>query len=1021
MKKAEQIIGWILFGVVFAIYIVCSSRTISFWDSAEFVASNYKLQITHPPGAPLYMLISNAILSVVPSSNIAFVNTIISGLFGALTVTLVYFITKALAYSILKKSKQEYTIWLPSVCGIISALTLAFIHSFWVAATETEVYTLSFLLLIFIWYLLILWLKEIENKREVRWLILIAFLLGLSAGVHLINLSVVIPMAIIFVYKKYQFSIKNIILGLVGGTLLFFVIYGVIIQGFLYIGYLLDVFFVNDMSLSVNTGLIVMYILLFLFLSACIWYASRKNNSSLAIVSFCILFFYIGLSSYGVTIIRANAQTPTSNEPTNPLSLLKYIKAEQFGLSDTQLVRGHFFNAPIDKDMPFSDRSPIVLYDKNTKKYVEVDNGVYSKENYAREFTTFFPRMYSRKSADITGYNTWTFVKGTPVSYPIMGEVQQINKPTFSENVSFFYNYQLDWLYLRYLYWNFIGKQNDNKGTGTILNGNWISGIGIVDQNKIGDSEVIPDYYKIDKSKDSYYFLPFLLGLIGLFSMRKKKVHLLTSFVFFLTFGLGIILYVNPTPSSILIRERDYIFIASFIPFCMWIGLASLQLYKWFSFIPSKKTKLIGITVLVAIAGPLQLFAKGWDDHNRSDDTFARDFAKAYLDSCPPNTILITNGDNMTFPLWYLQEVEDYRTDIRIINFDQLNLDWYIEKLKLSMNNSRGLTVTLPKELYQKGPQQVLPLRKEVKDAVDVDLLFKFLADPKTKKPWNRRPIHYIPTDKFYIKIDTLKIPQKHYNKNKLNLSFVDQIAWNFSKDFYAINELATLNIIQQNIHDRPIAFAINGNTNHYIGLQPYTIQQGLVEVLAPVKRSKPGLNPKIVNTGMMFPFLKDQTMFSGFRDVDQFVDYENRAYAQQILRRNYYFLAQALLEENRAEDAIAILDKCVAQFPNHTVPFKQFAFAIGKLYIRAGNQDKGDKICLQSMSNLKEELLWLISFNPDNSIINVRHANRIKGMYIQMIHQYEALNFKKANELKKEFEQIELSFKEWHSKNWPY
>ncbi|WP_405207557.1 protein O-mannosyl-transferase family [Aquimarina sp. LLG6339-5] len=1021
MKKTERILGWILFGVVFIIYSICSPKTITFWDSAEFISSNYKLQATHPPGTPFYTLLSNVLLSVFPTSVVALISNLISSLFGALTVTCVYFLTKKIATKLIKQTDEIYAKWLPSISGILSGLTLAFIHSFWIASTETEVYTLSFLLLVLIWYIAILWQESDDSKTAFRLLLLIGLLLGISAGVHLINLSLVIPLSIIFVYKKYTLSIKNISIGLVAGIMMFFGIYGITIQGFLKVAHHLDVYLVNDLNASMNTGLIALCLLLIGALASLTVYARKKSNILLHTISLFTLFFYIGISSYGISVIRANAKTSVSNGPINSIELLSYIRAEQFGLGGVPLVRGHFYNAPLDSKRPFVDGNPILRYNPVEKQYIEVDDGFFSQENYAREFSTFFPRMYSRKRSDISGYNSWTAVQGEPVSYSISGKTETLTKPTLSENLGFFYNYQVHWLYLRYLCWNFVGKQNDYKGTGTILNGNWISGINAIDKSRIGDINKIPDYYKNDSSKDAYYFLPFILGIVGLFLLRKSPVHLFTSLLFFLTFGIGIIIYVNPTPTSILIRERDYIFVASFIPFCMWIGLSVIQLYRWFSFISQNRIRLTISAVLISIASPIQLFAKGWDDHSRNSSSFAYSFAKSYLDSCPQNTVLITNGDNMTFPLWYLQEVENYRTDIRIINFDQLTLGWYIEKLKLKMNTSDGLNISIPSELYQKGPQSLLPLKKETDQPADVNRLFKFLSDPKTQIPWNGKKTHYIPSQAFSLSVDTTKFAKNLYLRKQLNLQLLPKVNWKLEKDFYAVNDLTLLNIIQENIHQRPIAFVINGNTNHYIGLKQFTIQRGFIDLLAPVRRAKPGLNPKIVDTQMMYPFITEKVNFEGLNDPEEFIDDEEKVYASDILRRSYYFLAQALLEENRPNEAIKILDKCTTQFPNKTILFKQYAFALGKLYFKAGNPEKGNDICLKSIKNLENELIWLISFDPPNPIINVKYATRVKNMYFQMLNQYNSLNPNKTKKLKEDYQKLESSYKMWYSNNWPY
>ncbi len=1021
MKKTEKSIGWLLFLFVFITYAFCSPKTITFWDSAEFVASNYKLQVTHPPGAPFYMLLCKFILSFFPVSVSAYVTNLTSSLFGALTVLLLYFITIHISNKIINKTYTKNTQgWLSIACGVIAALTLGFIHSFWVASTESEVYTLSFFLLSMVLYSMILWEKTNDLKKEIRLLLFIALFIGISVGVHLINISIVIPLSVLYTYKKFGFTFKNICISIAMGCLLFFTLYGVLIQGFLSIANKMDIYMVNDFDFPVNSGLILLICIVAICFGIALWYSHKQKKSIMHHSLLMILFFGIGMSSYTASIIRANTYTPTSNGSSTSNQLLQYIRAEQFGLGEVPLVRGHLYNAPLDKTTPFTDGSSIIKYNIEKKKYTTIDNGEFSEPNYAREFSTFFPRMYHKGASNINGYNSWIPIKGKTISYPVQGEIQHIKTPTFLENFNFFITYQISWLNLRYLFWNFIGRQNDIKGTGNILNGNWSSGIDFFDSSRIGSQKNIPNRYRNDLSNDNYYFLPFLFGIIGLFTLRKSYPYLLTTLLLFLTFGIGITIYINPTPSSILIRERDYIFMGSFIIFALWVGLSVLTVFNLFRFIVSEKKRLLFVGICIGLLVPIHLFAKGWDDHNRSKDNFAYDFAKSYLDSCPTNAILITNGDNMTFPLWYLQEVEEYRTDIRVINFDQLTLDWYIEKLKRKVNSSNPILISLPQNLYNNS-QQLLPLKKEVDQPVELKLLFDFLKDDKTSILWNGKKVHYIPSDVFSVSIDTSKIIKNSYNPKALKLNYTDRITWKFSKDFYAINDLVLLNLVQQNILERPICFAINGNTNHYIGLQMYTIQRGLVDLLAPVKRSDLSLNPKIVDTKTMYPSFIKSNIFKNLNNPSVFIDDENRTYAQEILRRNYYFLAQALLEEGKTDQAIKVLDTCISIFPDQTIPFRQYAYALGKLYYRAGNPDKGSKICQIAMQNIWEELQWMTSFDPPHPIINVKHAIRLKNMYSQMIEQFKPNHPKESNKLSIQFKKFEVKFQDWHTINWPY
>lgn len=1018
MRKSEKVIELILFVFVFFIYASLMSNTIAFWDSAEFVTSNHNLQATHPPGAPFYTLLCNFILLFFPVSWTAFISNLISAFFGAFTVVILYKITRFIALKMLKNSVSKNKNTISTLAGIGSALTLAFSTTFWTVSTEAEVYTLSSFLLLLMFYFMLLWNNFEDKMKSKRTVLGIIFLLGLSIGVHLINLSIIIPLSILYVHKKKGLDWKHLVLAFFSSVLLFLLLYFVGIQGFLMLVSLLDIKLVNTYNLPVNSGL---FVLILLFLFATIFGLKRANirmyNALLA-----ILLFAVGASSYLMPIVRNEVNTPFSNQIATSNELLKYIQAKQFGVDNIPLVKGTVFNAPLDKNAPFLDDKPIVTYNKESKKYDITDDGKYSKINYASEFNMVFPRMFSQKPISSTGYSSWVTIKGEKIAYPVQGKITDLLKPTFVENLTFFKDFQVDWMYSRYLFWNFIGRQNENKGTGEILNGNWISGINTFDKHKIGDKSVIPEVYQNDKSNDAYYFLPFVLGILGLLALRKNKVYFFSTIVFFLTFGFGIIIYLNPLPESILVRERDYIFLGSFMIFSLWVGLSIITIYTWLSKIASEKIKIIIASIIVFSCAPFQLLAKNWDNHQKNKDSFVYDLGKTYLDSCPKNAILITNGDNFTFPLWYLQEVENYRTDVRVINFDQLNLESYIDKLKYKSLDSEPINFTFLKKNYIEGKPKLFPLQKERDQPADLKLVFEFLNNEKTKINWNGKQQHYIPTDIFKVAIDSSKLEYNLFDLKELKANYINAITWKYSKDFYVLNELMLMDIIQNNIHEKPICFAVNGQNNHYLGLQDFMIHVGFVEVLSPIIRRNKELNPKIVDTKRMYPLLMEAMPFGKLDDEKQFVRFENREYIQSIVRRNYYFLAQALIEEGENDKAKLVLDKCLISLPNKTIAYKEFAFAIGKLYYRIGDQQKGEEVCSKAMDNVWEELKWVTSIDsPENPILNAKKAIKLKDMYEQMISQLAKFNNKETDKRKVDLEAFTKHFSVWFSKNWPY
>ncbi|WP_221259909.1 glycosyltransferase family 117 protein [Flavobacterium okayamense] len=1016
MKKTENFTSLLIFIFTFSVYTFTASRTINFWDSSEFITTNLNLEATHSPGAPFYTLLSSFILLFFPVTWSALICNLISSLFGSLTVVFLF----KISYMVCSKMQNDslYSKWISISSGTISALTLAFSTSFWTASTETEVYTLSSFLLLLSFYIALLWSQSKDEKKSKRLILFFSFLLGISVGVHLINLSVIVPLSVLYAHKKKNENWKFIGIYLLASVILFFCIYLFGIQGFLKTSSVLDIFLVNRFSFPVNSGLLISILGL---LSICFVLLLKVKNNKLKFIVLSTLLFFIGGSSYLLPILRNNVSTPFSYQIKSSNDLLNYIQAKQFGVDKIPLLYGTSFNAPLDKITPFVDGRKITSYNDITKKYEVVDDGYYSIPNYADEFKMLFPRMYSQNSVSSIGYRNWATINGEKFNYSIKGKIQEILKPTFSENLAFFYNYQINWLYFRYLGWNFIGRQNTIKGTGDIFNGNWKSGINTFDKFRIGEEIITPEAYKKDKSNDGYYFLPFILGLIGLFAIRKSRTFLLVTLLFFLTFGIGIIIYVNPLPESILIRERDYIFLGSFIIFSLWVGLSLIQIIKWLTFFKNKKIKLAFATIIVSLFAPIQLLAKNFDNHQRSKDTFAYDLGKAYLQSCPQNAILITNGDNFSFSLWYLQEVENFRTDVRIINFDQLNLEFFIDKLNSKNFNALPVNHSLTKNIYIEGKSKLIPFQKETNQSINVNDLIGFLNNEKSTINWNGKQQHYIPNDIFNIQIDSSKIAYSNLiNTEKLNAKFITNIEWRFTKEFYQINELILLDIIQNNLTQRPICFSVNGKTDHYIGLQNHTIQNGFVEILYPIIRKEKGLNPKIVDTENMFPLLNNEITFNGIFNQNEIIESETIEYSQSIIRRNYYFLAQALAEEGKINEAKTILDNCINLLPNEKVLYKQYAFALGRLYFRIGEKEKGMQICNLAINNIWNELNWITSFNPKNPIINVKQGEKLMNMYSQMLQQYPGdANSLEINPL--EFTNFMTYFNHWKIKNWPY
>lgn len=1017
MKRQNVIIHWILFLISFIVYVSCIPSGITFWDSSEFIASNDTLQITHPAGAPFYTLISNVILGAFFFIKPALVSNLISAFFGALTIPLVYDITYYFASkTYTRTSNQTILIF----AGIIAALSFAFSTSFWTAATETEVYTLSLFLLSLTVWLAFKWERAISYEQELRFLYLIFFILGISIGVHLINIGVIIPLVLIFTYKKIGFSLKHIILALISGIILFLFLLNFLFQGIIEIAAVIDIWTVNILSFSVNYGALFLFLFVLIALTTIVYISHIRKLLIIHQVSIVILFFLIGASTYLTPLIRSQVRTPVSNTTVTTNSLIPYVNATQFGVDQIPLLQGSSFNAPLDSLIPFTDAKPLYKYNASQKKYIIVNDGKNEVLNYDQRFHLFFPRVFHKSSINNIGYKTWTTIKGNPITTTINNKEVHIYKPTFNENFSFFCNYQVYWLYLRYLFQNFIGTQNHLKGDGTISKGNWISGLNFIDKNWIGDSQYIPSFYKNLNSNDAYYFLPFLMGLWGLFLLRRNKLLFCTSLLLFLLFGIGITIFVNPVPQSIIIRERDYIFIGSFMFFSIWIGLSVIGLVRLFSFIKNETYQKIIVVSLGIILAPLQLFTKGFDNHNRTEDHFAYQLAKSYLASCPEQAILITNTDNMTFPLWYLQEVEHYRTDIRVINYDQLVFGWYAEKLRFKMHESEPLHLSLSNFFLSQKFNTNIPLNSITNRYFNLEKLSSFIDNPKNRLDIYGKGIYFFPTDKLLLPLQKSTLIDKTFNSFSRKTKRLDTLRWTYKKQSYTKNDLILLDLIANNITNRPICFSEIGNNKHTLGLNSFLVQHGLVNQLLPIKGLE-GENPKVIHTPASYEHLINASPFLSQNNIDTKVTDESIVISKSIIRKNYYFLAQAFIEEGNTTKAKEVLDFVTSKFPNTTIPYGEFAFALGKLYYRLKMDVEGNTICETAIQNVEEILLWMTSFDTPRPTINIRRANYLFKIYSQMITQIQPYNTSFYTQKSKDLIAIKKHLDTWKKRNWPY
>jgi hypothetical protein len=652
-------------------------------------------------------------------------------------------------------------------------------------------------------------------------------------------------------------------------------------------------------------------------------------------------------------IIRSSADTPMDeNNPENVFTLLSYLNREQYGTRP--LVYGQYYNAPLhpDKSKRYKPGNTVYAPDKKTGKYIVVATPKDTEEPvYDPAYCTVFPRMWSSQSQHVRGYKSWANIKGDPKK-----------KPSFGQNISFFLKYQLGFMYFRYFAWNFIGRMNDIQGQGKpSYEGGWKSGIGFVDNDRLGNQATMPASLADNRANNSFYFLPLILGLIGLgFQLSRSKQDFSVVSLFFVLTGIAIIVFLNQYTNEP--RERDYGFAGSFYAFSIWIGLGVAAIYDYLrKFAPG--TIVAGAATVVSLVAVPGIMAKeGWDDHDRSHRYTARDYAINYLQSCKKNAILFTNGDNDTFPLWYVQEVEGVRTDVRVVNLSLLNTDWYIDQIKRKAYDSDPVPLSLTQEKYRQGKRDQVLIMEEVKGYTNIKEMMAFVSsdDQSKKYPYGDRYFDYFPSNKFSIPVDSAKVIANGTVPAELAGSIAKSVDFTIERNYVLKAELMILDLLATNNWERPVYFAITVGDDSYLGLQDYFQLEGLAYRLIPVKspNMRRGDDFGRVNTQLMYDNMMTKFKWGGVDKRDLYMD-ENNIRMTMNLRSNFERLASNLIREGKKDMAIKAIDKCFAMLPPNNVPYNFFAIQLSEAYYRAGEFAKPDKIMADYAAILHKELDW--------------------------------------------------------------
>ena len=1047
-----------MFAVAAVTYLITIEPTASFWDCGEFISQGYKLEVGHPPGNPIFMLAARFAInfSSDPSTVAMCVNSM-SALLSAATILLLFWtITHLVRRLVVKDDATGMSLvqmLLIFGSGIAGSLVYTWSDTFWFSAVEGEVYAFSSFCTALVFWLILKWENRADEPHSDRYLVLIAYVIGVSIAVHLLNLLCIPAIVLVFYYKKFKnTSVKGSLLALlVSFGIIVLILYG-LVPGFIETAQYAELFSVNVLGMSFNSGVLIYaivvvavfvwslyelykqrnataikwsfflsvflsgmlfigdgWLLPILLVAALLYYlfklCRRIPVRIFSITVLSILVIFIGYSSYALILIRSSAQTPMDqNSPDNVFALGSYLNREQYG--DRPLFYGQTLNAPIVyQEQANGTMSPVshqgkTLYAKEVKTSPDQPDrykaiGYSETYEYAPEMKMLFPRIYS--PAHAAQYRDWIGMKGKQVTAttqidrngtPIKTEMR--TKPTMLENLRFFIDYQLNYMYWRYFMWNFVGRQNDIQGQGEITHGNWVSGIPFIDNPRLGDQSLLPaDLTTGNKGHNVFFMLPLLLGIFGLLwqaftDKRGIEQFWVIFFLFFMT-GIAIVIYLNQTPNQP--RERDYAFAGSFYAFAIWVGMGVAGLWKAVMYLLSKAKKqpkqeqdaaeedftsrkslaVAAVACVVGLAVPLQMVSQTWDDHDRSGRYAARDFGMNYLSSVDENGIIFTNGDNDTFPLWYCQEVEGFRTDVRVVNLSYLSTDWYINQMRRPAYESAPLPMMADGTTYAYNERQygyfIYPDTIPVPVSVSLEQYYSAACkNNEWKLPEIKYPVMYIPVDSQAVVDAGIVEPQ-------YAAAIEEYIDCNMLADQYTAREMAmssskvmSLDIINSSITEgwkRPVYFAMTVPESYYLGLQKYMQCTGMAYQLVPIRGNVRGgvIQP---NTEKMYDIVTTKFRWGG---LDQ--DQDGHLYLDETVRRmvtttrsTITDLAAALISENKYDKAREVLDLMNEKLPEASCGYSiQIGQRIAQAYAIIGEEYKSEADTQKALDILGKEI----------------------------------------------------------------
>lgn len=1061
MKKYQlinNVFGWITF--IIAAFVYCSTiePTASFWDCPEFISTGYKLEVGHPPGAPFFMLTANLFTQLTSDpAKVAMMVNIMSALLSATTILFLFWSITHLARKLVLKDWDELTTAKTTAIigsGLVGALIYTFSDTFWFSAVEGEVYAYSSAFTAAVFWLILKWEDHADEPNSDRYLVLIMYLTGLSIGVHLLNLLCIPAIVLVYCYRRFpNIELKGSLIALVVSFVLVgAVLYGVV-PGIITVGGWFELFFVNTLGLSFNTGTIIYIILLVLsvcwaiyetyndknhklqnaafliafallgipfygygwkafitgvIVIAALWfvlnYKQKKDKQLIPLISarmkntvlMCMLMLMVGYSSYAVIVIRSSANPPMDqNSPEDIFTLGNYLSRDQYG--DKPLFYGPAYTSQVKLNVegnmcipdktekaPIWQRKEKVSADEKDSYFV-----VSNKVSYHYAQNMLFPRMHD--AAHAHNYESWMGgVSGTETPYDRCGETIMVKTPSQFENLRFFLSYQCNFMYWRYFMWNFAGRQNDLQSNGELEHGNWITGFSVIDNARLGDQSKLPQELKENKGHNVYYCMPLLLGLLGLFwqayrGQRGIRQFWVVFFLFFMT-GLAIVVYLNQTPSQP--RERDYAYAGSFYAFAIWCGLgvvAAIDLIKkginkYCKNTRINETIIASICVAICLIVPLQMASQNWDDHDRSGRYACRDFGQNYLVTLQDegNPIIFTNGDNDTFPLWYNQDVEGFRTDARVCNLSYLQTDWYIDQMRRPAYDSPALPITWPRLDYCSGTNEMIEVRPDFKQQI---LEFYASNPEEAKKQFGDEPFelknimkywvrsndnkHVIPTDTVYVTIDKEAVRKSGMLMAADSIPDRMTISLAGKRSLYK-NDLMMLEIISNANWIRPVYVAMTVGEDNYMNLGDNFIQEGLVNRITPFTTKAEGV--KNFDTEKTYNNMMNRYKYGGMSTKGVYID-ETIARMCYTHRRLFAKLALALIAEGKNDKALKALEKCEKELPEYNIPLSYMNGGpeLARAYALLGKLKKAEDIINKCWKNAEEYANWYLSLKGSN------------------------------------------------------